>query len=37
MAYWTADADETGQPRYRPDIYNRDARLLQALNAAQRR
>jgi len=37
MAYWTAEADETGQPRYRPDIYNRDAKLLEALNAAQRR
>ena len=34
MAYWTADADDNGVPRYRPDIYRRDAALLAALNAA---
>ncbi|MCQ4297264.1 L,D-transpeptidase family protein [Pseudomonas stutzeri] len=34
MAYWTADTDDTGAPRYRPDIYRRDAALLEALNAA---
>ncbi len=36
MAYWTADTDENGRPVYRPDIYKRDAALLQALNAARR-
>ncbi|MCW3149299.1 L,D-transpeptidase family protein [Stutzerimonas stutzeri] len=34
MAYWTADTDETGQPLYRPDIYQQDAALLAALNQA---
>ena len=36
VAYWTAEADENGQPLYRPDIYGHDARLLAALNAATR-
>ena len=36
MAYWTAEADENGQPLYRPDIYGHDARLVAALNAATR-
>ena len=36
MAYWTAEADERGQPLYRPDIYGHDAKLLAALNAATR-
>jgi len=35
MAYWTADADDSGLPRYRPDIYKRDAALLRALDAAR--
>ncbi|MCW8156063.1 murein L,D-transpeptidase [Stutzerimonas stutzeri] len=37
MAYWTAESDENGRPVYRPDIYKRDAALLQALNAARPR
>ena len=37
MAYWTADTDADGRPRYRPDIYHRDAALLAALNAASNR
>lgn len=36
LAYWTAHADERGQPRYRPDIYRQDAPLLAALLAAPR-
>ena len=36
LAYWTAEADEAGQPLYRPDIYGHDAKLLAALNAATR-
>ncbi|MDH2243263.1 L,D-transpeptidase family protein [Pseudomonas sp. GD03909] len=35
IAYWTADADDNGQPRYRPDIYKRDAALLRALDTAR--
>ena len=34
LAYWTAEADSSGQPRYRPDIYQRDRSLLGALLAA---
>ncbi|RRV17268.1 murein L,D-transpeptidase [Pseudomonas saudiphocaensis] len=34
LAYWTAEADSSGQPRYRPDIYQRDRSLLGALSAA---
>ena len=37
LAYWTAEADSSGQPRYRPDVYHRDARLLGALQASDRR
>lgn len=36
LAYWTAEAGSTGQPRYRPDIYSRDPDLLAALQAADR-
>ena len=36
LAYWTAEADSAGQPRYRPDIYQRDRNLLAALRAADR-
>lgn len=36
MAYWTAEANEQGEPQYRPDIYRQDAALLAALNRAQR-
>lgn len=31
LAYWTASADEEGTVIFRPDIYNQDAKLLQAL------
>jgi len=34
LAYWTAEADSAGQPRYRPDIYRHDRSLLAALRAA---
>lgn len=34
LAYWTAEADSSGQPRYRPDIYQHDRSLLGALRAA---
>ena len=36
LAYWTAEADSSGQPHYRPDIYQHDQRLLAALQAADR-
>jgi L,D-transpeptidase YcbB len=36
LAYWTAEADSSGQPRYRPDIYHRDPELLAALQAANK-
>jgi murein L,D-transpeptidase YcbB/YkuD len=36
LAYWTAEADSAGQPRYRPDVYRRDPDLLAALQAADR-
>ncbi len=35
MAYWTAAVDDNGQLRYRPDVYQRDAALLRALDAAR--
>lgn len=31
LAYWTVDIDDQGRPRYSPDLYDRDQRLLQAL------
>jgi murein L,D-transpeptidase YcbB/YkuD len=31
IAYWTAEATRDGELRYYTDIYNRDARLIQAL------
>jgi len=34
LAYWTAEADSTSQPHYRPDIYQHDRSLLAALRAA---
>lgn len=36
LAYWTAEADSTGQAHYRPDVYKRDDDLLAALQAADR-
>lgn len=36
LAYWTAEADISGVPRYRPDLYHRDKALLTALQAADR-
>ena len=35
LAYWTAGADVTGRPFYRPDIYQRDAVLIRALDKAR--
>lgn len=34
IAYWTADVDEEGLLVFRPDIYNNDARIQQALAAS---
>lgn len=34
MAYWTAQVDPDGYIAFRPDVYKRDAPLLQALDAA---
>lgn len=31
MAYWTAEVDNEGRLRFRPDLYHRDAALQQAL------
>ena len=36
LAYWTAEADSSGQAHYRPDVYGRDPALLAALQAADR-
>ncbi len=36
LAYWTAEANESGQPLYRPDVYGHDAKLLAALQTATR-
>ena len=33
VLYWTASVDAQGRMRFLPDIYNRDARLLAALDA----
>lgn len=33
MAYWTAIADESGQLWFRPDLYNRDSKLLELLDS----
>lgn len=37
LAYWTAEADDTGEPHYRPDIYQRDQALIAALRMADRK
>jgi len=34
--YWTVSVGVSGESRYARDIYNWDARLLKALNAADR-
>lgn len=36
LGYWTAEADDNGRVQYRPDIYQHDAAILAALEAAQR-
>lgn len=36
LAYWTAEADSSGTPRYRTDVYHRDPGLLAALQASDR-
>jgi len=35
MSYWTAEVDSAGQLHYVPDIYQRDAALLAALDSAR--
>ena len=35
MSYWTAEVDSAGQLQYVPDIYQRDAALLAALDSAR--
>ena len=32
LAYWTVDLHDDGRPSYRPDIYQRDGKLLAALD-----
>ncbi|MEZ5566669.1 MAG: L,D-transpeptidase family protein [Gammaproteobacteria bacterium] len=32
ILYWTAEVDGQGQLRFHPDVYDRDPRLLAALN-----
>ena len=36
IAYWTAEATNSGALRYAPDIYNLDTRLIEALAANRR-
>ncbi|MEZ5559780.1 MAG: L,D-transpeptidase family protein [Pseudomonadales bacterium] len=36
LLYWTAEADEAGMARFFPDVYARDARVLEALNGPVR-
>ena len=36
LAYWTAEADDAGRLQFRPDIYQHDAPILAALEAAER-
>jgi murein L,D-transpeptidase YcbB/YkuD len=35
LAYWTVDVAEDGHVSFKPDVYNRDARVLAALNRAR--
>ncbi|MBA1279005.1 L,D-transpeptidase family protein [Stutzerimonas stutzeri] len=37
LAYWTAEADDTGEPHYRPDIYQRDPDLIASLRMADQK
>jgi murein L,D-transpeptidase YcbB/YkuD len=34
LAYWTVDVGDDGHVSFKPDVYNRDARVLAALNKA---
>jgi murein L,D-transpeptidase YcbB/YkuD len=34
LAYWTVDVAEDGHVSFKPDVYNRDGRVLAALNRA---
>ncbi len=36
LAYWTAEGDTHGKASFRPDIYARDHRILQAMSARPR-
>jgi murein L,D-transpeptidase YcbB/YkuD len=33
VLYWTASVDAAGRVRFLPDVYERDARVLAALDA----
>ncbi len=35
LAYWTAEADRDGRLRFRPDMYQHDARILAALDSVR--
>lgn len=35
LAYWTAEADADGRLRFRPDMYQHDARILAALDSVR--
>lgn len=37
MDYWTVEADEAGRLEFRPDVYQRDNKLMAALKAEQRK
>ncbi|MEY6431594.1 L,D-transpeptidase family protein [Thioalkalicoccus limnaeus] len=37
LSYWTAEAGEPGQVRFRPDIYARDQQVLEALDGGRAR
>jgi murein L,D-transpeptidase YcbB/YkuD len=36
LLYWTAEVDEDGQIRFYDDVYERDQKVLSALDSAYR-